>query len=97
MSDAMNGAASALKAAEAAVRVNPNVVKLLEDALTQARAGAVTNAAVAAVGPQGQIVTLFAGDRQGDMHTAVSMLKVMILGNIMNPRNQSPIVRPAHS
>lgn len=69
-------------------------VNLLNDIIAGLRAGQIDSLAIVTVTPTGNISTMYAGQRRGDMHLGCEMAQTRLLFEIMNPQAQSRIVRP---
>jgi hypothetical protein len=95
----MNGTAAAIAAAEAAVRVNPEVVAQLEIMLQRAKAGEIVSMGAACIAPNGGFVPVIIGPRFGDMHLGLSFVTRAVLDQIIMVHQQQAqqprILRPA--
>lgn len=76
--------------------VNPDIVKLLEDALKNAREGYFVGVAVVVVLPSGMPAANMAGAGAVEMNTGCDILKAQLMRQMMGPVKPSPILRPGH-
>lgn len=90
----MNGEKVDLGEMPAAVRVNHELVRLLDAALSDAKAGRMVAGGVAAVVAPSSFVAFSAmGNHPGEVIAAAEVMKADIIEKLRQPRT-SPIMRP---
>lgn len=84
----MNGSTISIPQLAAA---NP-CVQLLENMLSEAKAGKLTSIAVVAVTQQSAMVNAYAGGQRGDLLVGTLLLQDRIKDDIKSPQARSPLV-----
>jgi len=71
---------------------NP-IVQMLEEFLAQAKAGNLAACGIVAISQQRGVANAYVGMLHGDLYVGAGMLQARLLGEIVNPKPMSSIVR----